>query len=56
MKKVVKKKKEKVSASIVLAPTQTADSFTFQELKPIQDQSDIFGPTSDELAEGNIIT
>jgi hypothetical protein len=48
--------KENVSASIVLAPTQTADSFTFQELKPIQDQSDIFGPTSDELAEGNIIT
>ena len=48
--------KENVSASIVLAPTQTADSFTFQELKPIKDQSDIFGPTSDELAEGNIIT
>ena len=48
--------KENVSASIVLAPTQTDDSFTFQELKPIKDQSDIFGPTSSELGSPNITT
>jgi len=46
--------KENASTSIVLAPTQTADSFTFQELKTIQDVSDIFGPATDELAEANI--
>jgi hypothetical protein len=48
--------KENVSASIVLASPQTADSFTFQELKPIKDQSDIFGPTSSELGSPNITT
>jgi hypothetical protein len=41
--------KENVSSSVILAPPQTADSFTFSPLKPLLDASDIFGPTADEF-------
>jgi len=42
--------KENVSSSIILAPTQTADSFTFSALKPIADASDVYGPAASEFA------
>jgi hypothetical protein len=45
----VKFTKERVSSSVILAPPQTADSFTFSPLKPLLDESDIFGPTADEF-------
>jgi hypothetical protein len=45
----VKFTKSNVSSSIILAPPQTADSFTFSPLKPLLDASDIFGPAADEF-------
>ena len=45
----VKFTKSNVSSSIILAPPQTADSFTFSPLKPLLDASDIFGPTAEEF-------
>ena len=41
--------KENVSSSIILAPPQTADSFTFSALKGIADISDIYGPSASEF-------
>jgi len=46
----VKFTKSNVSSSVILAPPQTADSFTFSPLKPLLDASDIFGPTAEEFA------
>lgn len=41
--------KENVSASVILASPQSADSFTFTPLKGLLDQSDVFGPTDEDF-------